>query len=123
MKPTVLVVEDDATLRFLVAEALSLFDLNVVECATADDALQLLQQTNQVNLVLTDIRMPGQIDGLELAKLIWKHWPQLPVILTSGHMNLGAERLPEQSAFMAKPWTLDQLHRAVSDRLSRMDGV
>jgi DNA-binding NtrC family response regulator len=120
MKPTVLVVEDDATLRFLVAEALSMLDLDVVECATADKALQILRQANDVNLVLTDIRMPGQIDGLELATLIWQHWPQLPVILTSGHMSLGADRLPARSAFMAKPWTLDQLHKAVSDRLAHL---
>jgi len=121
MKPTVLVVEDDATLRFLVAEALSMLDLDVVECATADHALQILRQANHVDLVLTDIRMPGQIDGLELAKLVWEHWPHLPVILTSGHMSLGADRLPNQSAFMAKPWTLDQLHKAVSDRLLHLD--
>lgn len=120
MKPTVLVVEDDATLRFLVAEALGMLELEVVECATADHALHTLRQANHVNLVLTDIRMPGQIDGLELAKLIWEHWPHLPVILTSGHMSLGAERLPNQSAFMAKPWTLDQLHTAVSERLRHL---
>lgn len=117
MKPTVLVVEDDETLRFLVAEALSMFDMQVIECSNADHAYRILGEVEQVNLVLTDIRMPGQINGLELAKLIWQHWPNLPVILTSGHTNLMAERLPPHAAFMAKPWTLEQLHQAVTERL------
>jgi DNA-binding NtrC family response regulator len=117
MKPTVLVVEDDDTLRFLVAEALSMLEMHVIECATADHALQILRESNSVSLVLTDIRMPGALDGLDLARLIWDHWPHLPVILTSGHTQLANERLPPQAAFMGKPWTLDQLYQAVSARL------
>lgn len=118
MKPTVLVVEDDDTLRFLVCEALMMLEMRVIECPNADRALELLQRAHQFNLVLTDIRMPGQLDGLELARLIWQHWPDLPVILTSGHMSLATDRLPEQAMFMAKPWSLEQLHSAVLDRLA-----
>lgn len=118
MKPTILVVEDDETLRYLVCEALSVLDLEVIECSTADRALHLLQKGRQVSLVLTDIRMPGRLDGLELARLICLHWPDIPVILTSGHMNPTTDKLPPQAAFMSKPWTLDQLHRIVIERLS-----
>lgn len=117
MSPTVLVVEDNDILRMLIAEALSVLEACVVEASCADDALQILEKANSIDLVLTDICMPGQINGLELAELIWVRWPDLPVIVTSGHKQLSAAQLPTQAAFMAKPWTLDTLFDAVQELL------
>jgi DNA-binding NtrC family response regulator len=97
----------------LIAEALSMLPVHVLECASADEALSVLEQPNLINLVLTDIRMPGHVDGLELAQLIWKRWPGLPVVLTSGHCVLPAQQLPVHSTFMAKPWTLDKLFETI----------
>lgn len=118
MPTIILVVEDDDTLRWLMVEALTILeDTLVIDCANADDARALLEHANAINLVVTDIRMPGEMDGLELAQMCWKNWPMLPVIVTSGHCRLPVEKIPEGSAFMAKPWTLEQLYRAVDDRL------
>lgn len=117
MSSIVLVVEDDPTLRMLIADALSMLPVQVVECASADDALGILESGKSVNLVLTDIRMPGHLDGLELANLIWHRWPSLPVILTSGHCVLTPHQLPHGSAFISKPWTLDMLYESVQARL------
>lgn len=118
MPTIILVVEDDETLRWLVVEALTLrADTQVIDCTNADDARVLLEHANTINLVVTDIRMSGEMDGLELAQMCWKTWPMLPVIVTSGHCRLPVEQIPEGSAFMAKPWTLEQLYQAVDDRL------
>ncbi|WPP02399.1 response regulator (plasmid) [Pseudomonas sp. HR96] len=117
MSSTLLLVEDDATLRMLIADALSMIPVKVVECDCADDALIVLEGTSLINLVLTDIRMPGHLDGLELANLIWARWPDLPVILTSGHCVLKSEQLPSCSTFIAKPWSLDILFETVTKRL------
>lgn len=117
MSWTVLVVEDDSILRMLIADALSMLPVAVIECRSADDALAVLENPTLVHLVLTDIRMTGQLDGLELAKIIWFRWPQLPVILTSGHRVISGEELPEGSTFMAKPWTLDTLYQTVQASL------
>ena len=74
MCPRILLAEDDETLRFLVSDALTLLHMEVVECPTADSALQKLETltlAEPIDLVLTDIRMPGRIDGFELAQIIW----------------------------------------------------
>ncbi|WP_313482850.1 response regulator [Pseudomonas sp.] len=115
----VLLIEDDSILRFLIADALSYIDVEVIECTTADAGLVFLENapSNSVAFVLTDIRTPGILDGFELAKIVWERWPELPVILTSGHRSLQEHELPAHSMFMAKPWTLDQLYEVVAKQL------
>lgn len=117
MCSTILLVEDDDTVRELVADALSMLDAKVIACSNADVALRELERSAAVNLVLTDIRMPGQIDGLQLARVVSKRWPKLPIIVTSGN-RLEDDALPAQAAFLAKPWTLDMLFRSVQPWLS-----
>ncbi|KQQ56717.1 hypothetical protein ASF66_20785 [Pseudomonas sp. Leaf129] len=124
MVPHILLVEDDKTLRYLIADALSLMDARVTECATADDALVVLLGMKTgvaIDLLLTDIRMPGELDGYDLAKAVWAKWPLIPVILMSGNRLVSTELLPPHSSFMAKPWTLDQLFEAVERHLGKRD--
>jgi len=113
MPKTVLVVEDDDILRDLLVEALSLIDVIAVECSSADDALQLLRAEDSFALVITDVCMPGSMDGLGLAQSIWARKPDLPVILSSGNRVSSIDRLPENASFLRKPWTLDELLHAV----------
>jgi DNA-binding NtrC family response regulator len=113
MPPTVLVVEDDETLRSLTADAISLLGLIIIDCRSADDALAVLENSSSIVLVMTDICMPGTMDGLQLAQVIWSRWPLLPVILTSGNRSMPDGLMPPHSFFLCKPWTLDALHRAV----------
>lgn len=97
MRPRILLVEDDDILRFLIADALSNIDVDVIECSTADAgliALETCSNNESVALVMTDIRMPGVLDGFELAQIVWQRWPDLPVILTSGHRLVGGHELP-----------------------------
>jgi DNA-binding NtrC family response regulator len=125
MCPRILLVEDDKTLRFLTADALAIMDIDVIECETADDGLKRLEDcyaTSPVDLIMTDIRMPGYLDGLQLARIIWQRWPHLPVILTSGHRLVMDTEMPAHSAFIAKPWTLDQLFDVVQRQLSGVVG-
>ncbi|MHC8333915.1 response regulator [Pseudomonas sp. LB3P25] len=114
MCPTVLVVEDDEILRSLTVEAISLQGVSVLDCGSADDALRLLEGSCSIALVMTDICMPGNMDGLELAKVIWSRWPCLPVIVTSGNKSVPDGLLPSNAMFLRKPCTLDVLHQAVS---------
>lgn len=113
MALTVLVVEDDEILRSLTADAISLLNIAVIESADADDALSLLERLSSVALVVTDVCMPGRIDGLDLARAIWSRWPHLPVILTSGNTVIPVGMLPSNATFLRKPWSLDTLHQAV----------
>ena len=115
----VLLIEDDEILRFLIADALSHVDVEVIECTTADAGLMVLENapSNSIAFVFTDIRTPGVLNGFELAKIVWEKWPDLPVIPTSGHRSVQGHELPAHSMFMAKPWTLDQLYEVVAKQL------
>lgn len=113
MSSTVLVVEDDEILRSLAVEAISLLGLYVIDCASADDALIILVGSASIALVMTDVRMPGSIDGLELAQQVWSRWPYLPVIITSGDRSVPDGQMPSHAMFLRKPWSLDELHAAV----------
>ena len=104
-RPTVLVVEDEVLLRLTVAEELRANGIGVLEAANADEALALLQSQVAVNLVLTDVRMPGSMDGLALANLLRRTRPGLKLIIASGHLpDLGPRGTAE--AFIHKPYDL-----------------
>ena len=85
MSLSILVVEDDLIVRMTIAEYLRDEGYDVIEAGTADEALAVLQKGTHVDVVFTDVRMPGSIDGCELARQVRVHWPNLPVILTSGY--------------------------------------
>lgn len=113
MSATVLVVEDNELLRFLAIEAISMLGVRVTDCASADEALPLVENSSAISLVITDVCMPGSMDGLELAKVIWTRWPRLPVIVTSGNRSVPDGLLPSHAMFLRKPWSLDALHQAI----------
>lgn len=117
MHLTVLLIEDDDMVRELMADALLMLDVKVIPCVNADKALEELESAVSVNLVLTDIRMPGRLDGLQLAKLVAERWPELPIIVTSGN-RLEMDALPPHAFFLAKPWTLDALFELIEPFLT-----
>ena len=81
----ILVVEDDTLLRFVICEVLRGGDLEVVEVANADAALHYLKTKDSVDLVFTDVNMPGSMDGLELAHAVNENFPEIKVVVTSGN--------------------------------------
>ncbi|MCE5976606.1 response regulator [Pseudomonas sp. JR33AA] len=117
MLQRVLLVEDDEILRWLMAEAVAHFGYQVVECSNADDALREFNAESFV-LVITDVSMPGSIDGLGLAKTIWSTNRRLPVIIVSGHTVLPPGSLPGNARFITKPCTLDVLSHTISELLA-----
>ena len=87
--PRILVVEDEALIRFAMAEALRDLGASVVEAASADEAWQYLTAGGSVDLVFTDYRMPGSMTGGQLATRIRREYPSLVVIVTSAiHVHL-----------------------------------
>ena len=117
MRSIILLVEDDDTLRYLACEALTMMDMDVIEARTADDAYIMLTHNSKVDLIFTDISMPGQMDGLDFARLVWREWPTLPVVVTSGHRSMTKAQLPGLSAFLAKPWNLEQFGQLIKSQL------
>ena len=102
-KPIAVVVEDDMIQREDVAALLEESDMGVVQCDTAEEALRVLEKIGEcVSLIFTDVKLSGQIDGVELAHFSAQHYPNIHVIVTSG-LAL-TRRLPAGVRFMPKPW-------------------
>lgn len=110
--PTVLVVDDNAMLRLALAHELDMAGFSSVEAGSADEAETILQAM-PVDLIVTDVEMPGSHDGLALAAFVRTHFPRIPVIVVSGKApRASAEHVAD--AFFPKPYDIARLiHRAM----------
>lgn len=105
---TVLVVEDDPILRFTLAMELNRAGFRVREAASADEAETALAAGAPVDLMVTDIEMPGLRDGLELARSVRAFHPQIRVIVVSGIVP-EAGIVGVADAFFGKPYDIERL--------------
>jgi CheY-like chemotaxis protein len=105
--PTILIVDDEPLIRMAISDFLQDCGFKTLEAADAAEAVQMINSYAIVlDLVMTDIRMPGEMDGFGLAQWIRQHRPQLPVILCSGDARKAdaAEHLCASEPFLAKPY-------------------
>jgi two-component system, cell cycle response regulator CpdR len=111
-RPIALVVEDDVLQGELVAALLDESKLDVIQCRSAEQALRVLKRIGGgVSMMFTDVNLAGKIDGVELAHFATQSYPNIHVIVTSGHSL--TKSLPEGAMFMPKPWlALDVLREA-----------
>jgi CheY-like chemotaxis protein len=112
---TALLVEDEYQVRMVIEETLIGLDYGVLAFKRADQALRYLGEHKELALdvILTDIRLPGNIDGLTFAASARKHFQQTPIIITSGN-QAPFERLPSFCRFLQKPWTEQDLVAALA---------
>jgi DNA-binding NtrC family response regulator len=115
-----LIVEDDQDVRDLAAALLEETPLDVVEVESAEAALECLQERGgEVAMLFADVRLPGPMNGVQLARAAGKLWPTVRVVLTSGDPGAGLADLPEGVTFMPKPWrgldVLVQAEKAIHD--------
>ena len=107
-RQNILVVEDEASIRLAISEYLSQQDFTVFQAANAVGAIDLLSLHPEIELVFTDLAMPGNIDGLDLVNWLLKHHPGLPVIVASawaGRISTMAEFSQNQAlSYFVKPY-------------------
>ncbi len=115
-QPVILVVEDEELVRLSASEYLRFSDFQVVEAASADEAVVMLSSGVEVDLVFSDSRMPGRMDGYGLAKWLRVNRPKMPVLLTSGFAGVVREQ-PPPAPMLAKPYTLDGLLQKIGELL------
>jgi CheY-like chemotaxis protein len=113
---TVLLVEDEVLTRLMLADELRNQGLQVLEASNADEALTVLQSSLPVHLLFTDIRMPGEMDGVALAKLAHARFPQIKSIIGSSGRPESIDDFAD--AFLAKPYDLRELIKQVRRLLS-----
>ena len=114
----VLVVEDDVLVRMLACDILGDGGYGVLEAVSAQEALILLDARPDIALMFTDVDMPGEINGLGLARLVGLRAPSLPILITSGATAVPKVDLPANGHFLEKPYTPSVLLKVVEAILS-----
>jgi len=107
--PAVLVVEDEMLLRMRAMDMVEDAGFTPVEAINADDALGILESRSDIELLFTDIQMPGSMDGLKLAYAVHARWPLIKIILVSGQLKLTDDDKPADSRFFGKPLDVKQM--------------
>jgi CheY-like chemotaxis protein len=101
---TVLIVEDDFLIRMTLAEALADDGFVVAEAASGDEALAMLQDDDSIELLMTDIQLPGKLDGFALVRAARTRRPDLPVVFMTGRPDANASQGNPRDLFIAKPY-------------------
>ncbi len=112
---TILVVEDEILTRMAAADHLRDCGYRILEAANAEEARTLLRAAEPIEIVFSDINMPG-MDGISLAQWIMKEFPDVKVVLTSGDLN-NATAASAAAHFLAKPYDLNTLGRLIKGLL------
>jgi len=122
-RETILVAEDEDVLRQMVVEILSLQGYTVLDAASGQDAIRVWEQADRpIDLLLTDMIMPGGMMGGELAEHLCGQNPRLKVIYTSGYSPVMAHKVasdPEHVNFLPKPFSVAKLAQFVRECLDR----
>jgi two-component system, response regulator PdtaR len=106
--PTVLVVDDEPLIRLYACGVLEEAGYPTKEAGDAEEAMRILAD-GRITILIADIEMPGSMGGLALARRVRETWPHIAVIVASGQRLPLPDELPEQSEFLAKPFSRERL--------------
>jgi len=112
----VLVVEDEPFVMMMTVSVVEDAGFEALEADNADAAIAILESVASIRIVLTDIDMPGSMNGLQLAAIVKKRWPLIKIVVVSGKQHPAASELPTGGVFVAKPYNV----RTMADTLMRM---
>lgn len=115
-KPVVLVVEDSALIRMGAIDLVLSAGYEAIEACDADEAIRVLESRDDIDLVFTDVQMPGTMDGVKLSHYIRKRWPPVKLIVVSGAAILEQSSLPSGGRFFQKPYDSN----VITDTMARL---
>ena len=113
MSRCVLVVEDEALVNMFTASELRAVGYEVLTAFDADEAIRFLEERNDIDLVFTDINMPGSMDGLKLAAAVRLRWPAIKILVTTGKATPTPEQMPAGSVIVRKPYEIQDVLKAM----------
>ena len=117
----ILVVEDELLIRMIVSDELREAGYEVIEAFDADEALAVLNSLVRIDLIFSDVRMPGALDGLGLLAIVKATFPKMPVIMASGHVEPELAMASGANKFLAKPYLLERLLVSVQEELDKAE--
>jgi len=112
----IMVVDDEPMLRELGSAVLQEAGYLVVEAPNAIKALEVLEAGLRVDVLFTDVQMPGEMDGLELVQRVRRRWPAIKLLVTSG--KAAPIALPTDGRFLAKPYLVADLLEQIDDMMA-----
>lgn len=115
----VLIVEDELPVRRLAVESIESLGYRTIEAGSAAEAMALLETSPEVDMLFTDVRMPGEMNGAELAFTVRSRWPRMAIIVVSGNFDPHASRLPMGAAFLSKPYRFRELDALLNKQFGR----
>jgi CheY-like chemotaxis protein len=105
----VLVVEDEPLVRAVAVEALETEGFEVIAAPSADYAVTLLQSRDDIDVVFTDVAMPGTLNGFDLARLVRRTYPHINVLVCSGALPPGFGGEAPEARFVRKPYRVAEI--------------
>lgn len=115
--PTVLVVEDEPVVLLNASEIILQAGWRPLEASNSAEALKVLGDHPHIDVLFTDINMPGEMDGLQLAVHVHRLLPNVHLVVTSGKRYLEDSELPDSGTFLPKPYGYDQLVGLIAQKL------
>src|ERR1700691_344975 len=113
--PAILIVEDEPLVRLCAVDAVAAAGFEVVEAASADEAIRILGCRSDIRVVFTDVQMPGSMDGLKLAHAVRNRWPPIKIMVTSGREIITQHDLPEGGRFFGTPYDSTQITNTIRE--------
>ena len=114
----VLVVEDEFHIRMDALEMLEAAGFATIEAANADEAIRIFESRDDIRVLVTDIDMPGSMDGLKLAHVVREKWPPVKLVVVSGKRTPRFEELPADTLFYGKPYNMDEVTAGIGKLLA-----
>ncbi len=115
-KVVVLIVEDEMLIRMGAIDLVLSAGYEALDARDADEAIRILEARLDIDLVFTDVQMPGTMDGIKLANYIRGRWPPVRLLVASGNAILEESSLPAGSRFFAKPYD----DHAITDAMAKL---
>lgn len=116
----ILLLEEEPSIREALVQHLQEAGFVVIEAADSDAALAQLKGSSAIHGLVADAHVPGKIDGFELADQARKRWPDLAVVMMSGHSDESSGPVPAGAEFIAKPYLSTHLAPALNRLLGRI---
>ncbi len=125
-RATILIVEDELLIRWAIADHLQECGFKTLAASSADEAIEALQRyESPIEIVFSDVRLPGSLDGFGLATWLKQHRPEIAVILTSGHAraaDVAQDLCAHVGEIIRKPYDFDAVRARIERILSMRTG-
>jgi CheY-like chemotaxis protein len=109
----ILIVEDEVLTSEYLEFVLQRAGYDSVPAASVEEAIAVLEHRDDIDLVVTDINLPGEMNGLQLASLVKRRWPAINIVVVTGYSAPKKDELPPGSLFVPKPYSAQRMIEVV----------